>query len=91
MGEAPLLNRPQHSMWEVRVKVGLNFMGAEQLFGGAIGPVLETVAKADAMGVDLISTCDHLGFNAAAHAERRETHNFPYPIDRRAGQRARLR
>jgi probable F420-dependent oxidoreductase len=63
------------------VKVGLNFMGAEQLFGGALNPVLETVAKADAMGVDLISTCDHLGFNAAVHAERRRTHGFPYPIE----------
>jgi probable F420-dependent oxidoreductase len=68
-------------MWEIRVKVGLNFMGAEQLFGGALGPVLETVAKADAMGVDLISTCDHLGFNAAVHAERRRTHGFPYGLE----------
>jgi probable F420-dependent oxidoreductase len=63
------------------VKVGLNFMGAESLFGGALGPVLETVAKADAMGVDLISTCDHLGFNAAVHAERRRTHGFPYGLE----------
>jgi probable F420-dependent oxidoreductase len=63
------------------MKVGLNFMGAEQLFGGALGPVLETVAKADAMGVDLISTCDHLGFNAAVHAERRRTHGFPYGLE----------
>jgi probable F420-dependent oxidoreductase len=63
------------------VKVGLNFMGAEGLFGGALGPVLETVAKADAMGVDLISTCDHLGFNAAVHAERRRTHGFPYGLE----------
>ena len=63
------------------MKVGLNFMGAEGLFGGALGPVLETVAKADAMGVDLISTCDHLGFNAAVHADRVRTHGFPYGID----------
>jgi probable F420-dependent oxidoreductase len=63
------------------LKVGLNFMGAETLFGGALGPVLETVTKADAMGVDLISTCDHLGFNAAVHAERRRTHGFPYGIE----------
>ncbi len=63
------------------MKVGLNFMGAEGLFGGALGPVLETVAKADAMGVDLISTCDHLGFNAAVHAERRRTHGFPYGLE----------
>jgi alkanesulfonate monooxygenase SsuD/methylene tetrahydromethanopterin reductase-like flavin-dependent oxidoreductase (luciferase family) len=68
-------------MWEVRVKVGLNFMGAESLFGGTLGPVLETVAKADAIGVDLISTCDHLGFNAAVHAERRRTHGFPYGLE----------
>jgi probable F420-dependent oxidoreductase len=68
-------------MREVRVKVGLNFMGAEGLFGGALGPVLETVTKADAMGVDLISTCDHLGFNAQVHAERRRTHGFPYGLE----------
>jgi probable F420-dependent oxidoreductase len=63
------------------VKVGLNFIGAEGLFGGALGPVLETAAKADTMGVDLISTCDHLGFNAAVHAERRRTHGFPYGLE----------
>jgi probable F420-dependent oxidoreductase len=63
------------------VKVGLNFMGAESLFEGALGPVLETVTKADRMGVDLISTCDHLGFNAAVHAERRRTHGFPYGLE----------
>jgi probable F420-dependent oxidoreductase len=63
------------------MKVGLNFMGAESLFDGALGPVLETVTKADRMGVDLISTCDHLGFNAAVHAERRRTHGFPYGLE----------
>ncbi len=63
------------------MKVGLNFMGAEGLFGGALGPVLETVTKADAMGIDLISTCDHLGFNAAVHAERRRTNGFPYGLE----------
>ncbi|MDB5393647.1 MAG: putative FMN-dependent monooxygenase [Rhodospirillales bacterium] len=63
------------------MKVGLNFMGAEGLFDGALGPVLETVTKADRMGVDLISTCDHLGFNAAVHAERRRTHGFPYGLE----------
>ena len=47
------------------MKVGLNFMGAEGLFEGALSPVLETATKADRMGVDLISTCDHLGFNGA--------------------------
>jgi probable F420-dependent oxidoreductase len=56
-------------------------MGAEGLFGGALGPVLETVTKADAMGIDLISTCDHLGFNAAVHAERRRTNGFPYGLE----------
>jgi probable F420-dependent oxidoreductase len=63
------------------VKVGLNFMGAEGLFGGAIAPVLELASKADAQGVDLISTCDHLGFNAEVHAERRRTHGFPYGLE----------
>jgi probable F420-dependent oxidoreductase len=63
------------------VKVGINFMGAEGLFGGKLGPVLDTVAAADRAGVDLISTCDHLGFNAQAHAERLRTHGFPYGIE----------
>src|ERR1700733_9291648 len=66
---------------EARVKVGLNFMGAEGLFGGQLTPVLELAHQVDAMGVDLISTCDHLGFNAAVHAERVRTHGFPYGID----------
>jgi probable F420-dependent oxidoreductase len=63
------------------VKVGLNFMGAEGLFDGAIGPVLDTVTKADRIGVDLISTCDHLGFNAQVHADRIRTHGFPYGLE----------
>ena len=63
------------------MKVGLNFMGAEGLFGGQLTPVLELAHQVDAMGVDLISTCDHLGFNAAVHAERVRTHGFPYGID----------
>jgi probable F420-dependent oxidoreductase len=63
------------------VKVGLNFMGAEGLFGGSMTSVLELATKVDAMGVDLISTCDHLGFNAAVHAERVRTHGFPYGIN----------
>jgi probable F420-dependent oxidoreductase len=63
------------------VKVGLNFMGVGGLFDGALGPVLDTAVKADRMGIDLISTCDHLGFNAAIHAERRRTHGFPYGLE----------
>ncbi len=63
------------------MKIGVNFMGAERLFDGAVPPVLDAVAEADRMGIDLISNCDHLGFNEDAHAERRRTHGFPYDID----------
>lgn len=58
------------------MQVGLNILGAENLYGGAIRPVLELAARADRAGIDVITTGDHLGFNATAHAERRRTHNF---------------
>jgi probable F420-dependent oxidoreductase len=63
------------------VKIGLNLMGAERLFGGNYAPVLELAARADQAGIDLISTCDHLGFDGDVHAERVRTHGFPYPIE----------
>lgn len=63
------------------MKIGLNFMGAERLFGGAVPPVLDLVARADQAGIDLISTCDHLGFDVDVHAERVRSHGFPYGIE----------
>lgn len=63
------------------MQVGLNILGAENLFAGRIRPVLDVAAAADRAGVDMISTGDHLGFNAAAHAERVRTHGFPFPIE----------
>lgn len=62
------------------MKVGLNVMGMEAIFGGDIAPVFDTIAAADAAGVDVISTCDHLGFHAPTHAERVRTHGFPYTL-----------
>lgn len=63
------------------MKIGLNLMGAERLFGGAFAPVLDLAALADRSGIDLISTCDHLGFDGTVHADRIRTHGFPYPIE----------
>lgn len=63
------------------MKVGLNVMGVEAVYGGNLSPVFEMVSRADAKGVDLISTCDHLGFEGETHAERRAVHGFPYPIE----------
>jgi probable F420-dependent oxidoreductase len=66
---------------EDRLKIGLNFMGAERLFDGEFAPVLELLTRSDQAGIDLISTCDHLGFDGAVHDERVRTHGFPYPIE----------
>lgn len=63
------------------MQVGLNILGAENLYAGQIRPVLELAAAADRAGVDMISTGDHLGFDAGAHADRARTHNFPFPLD----------
>jgi alkanesulfonate monooxygenase SsuD/methylene tetrahydromethanopterin reductase-like flavin-dependent oxidoreductase (luciferase family) len=63
------------------VRVGISMTGAEALFDGDIGAVLELVSRADRRGVDLISTADHLGFNGSAHAARRDTHRFPFTLD----------
>ncbi|WP_433608012.1 TIGR03619 family F420-dependent LLM class oxidoreductase [Prescottella agglutinans] len=63
------------------MQVGLNILGAENLYAGRIRPVLDMAAAADRAGVDMISTGDHIGFDAAAHAERVRTHNFPFPLE----------
>lgn len=63
------------------LEVGLNVLGAESMYGGRIGPVLKLAAEADRAGVDLISTGDHLGFDAVAHAERVSRHGFAFGLD----------
>ncbi|WP_305092971.1 TIGR03619 family F420-dependent LLM class oxidoreductase [Prescottella sp. R16] len=63
------------------MQVGLNILGAERLYDGRIRPVLDLAAAADRAGIDMISTGDHLGFDASAHAERVREHGFPFPID----------
>lgn len=63
------------------MKVGLNVMSLESLFGGDVQGSLETIALADRKGVDVISISDHLGFKESAHASRRETHKFPFPLE----------
>ncbi|MFD4182429.1 TIGR03619 family F420-dependent LLM class oxidoreductase [Rhodococcus sp. NPDC058514] len=63
------------------LEIGLNLLGAEALFEGRVRPVIDIAAAADRAGVDLISTGDHLGFSAAAHAERVREHGFPFPLD----------
>lgn len=63
------------------LEIGLNVLGAESLFGGRIQPVLDLAAEADRAGVDLLSTGDHLGFNAAAHAARVADHGFPFDLE----------
>lgn len=63
------------------LQVGLNLLGAEAMYGGRVQPVLDLAARADRVGADLISTGDHLGFNATAHAERVERHGFAFTLD----------
>jgi probable F420-dependent oxidoreductase len=43
--------------------------------------LLELVTSADRAGIDLVSTGDHLGFGAAAHAQRVTEQGFPFPLD----------
>ncbi|MFD6860350.1 TIGR03619 family F420-dependent LLM class oxidoreductase [Rhodococcus sp. NPDC060090] len=63
------------------LEVGLNVLGAEALYEGRIRSVLDLAAEADRVGVDLISTGDHVGFTAAAHAERVATHGFTFALE----------
>lgn len=63
------------------MQVGLNILGAERLYAGRIRSVLDLATDADRAGIDLISTGDHLGFTASAHAERVRAHGFPFPLD----------
>jgi probable F420-dependent oxidoreductase len=72
---------PRNEREERGMKIGLNVMGSEALFGGDVGKVLEMIALADRKGVDQISISDHLGFNRTAHQVRRETRSFPFVLE----------
>lgn len=63
------------------MEIGLNLLGAEGLFDGDISRVPALAAEADRRGFDLISTGDHLGFDADAHAVRRRENAFPFPLE----------
>ncbi|TQF69021.1 TIGR03619 family F420-dependent LLM class oxidoreductase [Rhodococcus spelaei] len=63
------------------LEIGLNLLGAEALYDGRARSMIELAALADRAGVDLISTGDHLGFNATAHAERVREHGFAFALD----------
>src|SRR5579872_3039132 len=63
------------------MKVGINIMQVETLFGGDVGGSLEVIAKADRKGVDYVAISDHLGFNGQAHATRRVTSKFPFVLE----------
>lgn len=63
------------------MQIGLNILGAEALFDGDFGGVLDLAAKADRVGISVISTGDHLGFSAAAHAGRVAFNGFPFDLE----------
>lgn len=65
------------------MEIGLDLLGAEALFDDDISRVPEFAAEADRRGVDLISTGDHLGFDADAHAQRVQDNNLPFALDHR--------
>lgn len=63
------------------MKIGLNIMAGEKLFGGDLSKLLDVVELADKKGVDFVTISDHLGFTGASHAERVEVRKFPYVRD----------
>lgn len=63
------------------MQIGINILGAEELYDGDFGGVLDLVASADRAGIDLISTGDHLGFSASAHAGRVAFNGFPFDLE----------
>lgn len=63
------------------MKVGLNVTGLEAFYGGKPDGVLDVIRRADERGVDIVYCSDHLGFSGRAHAERLETHNFPFALE----------
>ncbi len=63
------------------MEVCLSLCATENIFDGDIHAVFDLAEQADKMGVDQISTSDHIGFNRAAHAERLVTDNFPWALE----------
>lgn len=63
------------------MRIGLNILGAEALYDGDFGGVLDLAAQADKAGIGLISTGDHLGFSASAHAGRVAFNGFPFDLE----------
>ncbi|MDI9916755.1 TIGR03619 family F420-dependent LLM class oxidoreductase [Rhodococcus sp. IEGM 1379] len=63
------------------MEIGVNVLGLEALFDGKIRLVLDFATRADQVGIDLICTGDHIGFNADAHAGRVDEHGFAFPLD----------
>ncbi|GAB2635516.1 hypothetical protein GCM10027068_13760 [Prescottella soli] len=63
------------------MQVGLNLLGTEAIYGGDIRSVLDLAATADRTGIDMITTGDHVGFNATAHAQRLVSDQFPFPLE----------
>lgn len=63
------------------MRIGLNILGAEALYDGDFGGVLELAAQADNAGIGLISTGDHLGFSREAHEGRVAFNGFPFELE----------
>lgn len=63
------------------MQIGLNILGAEKLYDGDFGGVLDLAARADKAGIGLISTGDHLGFSAREHAGRVAFNGFPFDLE----------
>jgi probable F420-dependent oxidoreductase len=62
------------------IKVSVNILGLQGTVG-SMRDLLDVVVMADAKGVDMVTTGDHLGFQRSAHQLRRETHAFPFTLD----------
>lgn len=63
------------------MRVGINILGLERWCEHGLASVLDLTTIADEAGIDLISTGDHLGFNAPAHRQRVEDEGFLFPLD----------
>lgn len=63
------------------MQIGINILGAEELYDGDFAGVLDLAARADRAGIDLITTGDHLGFSASAHAGRVAFNGFPFDLE----------
>jgi probable F420-dependent oxidoreductase len=62
------------------VKISVNILGLQGTVG-SMRDLLDVVVMADAKGIDMVTTGDHLGFQRSAHQVRRETHAFPFVLE----------